>query len=116
MKSFTSIVFVLHWRVWFTVAAGIHTQSQAVGSQTSDELSELLSNNASIVLPSDPKWDSILARGTYPRIAPGYRLAVEVATEADVATTVSSSLCLEPNIKEAGICAGRITKTVAPIH
>jgi hypothetical protein len=89
MKSFTPIVFVFHWRVWFTAAAGIHTQSQAVGSQTSHELSELLSNNASIILPSDPTWDNIVARGTYPRIAPGYQLAVEVATEADVATTVS---------------------------
>lgn len=113
MKSFTPIVFVFHWRVWFTAAAGIHTQSQAVGSQNSHELSELLSNNASIVLPSDPTWDNIVARGSYPRIAPGYQLAVEVATEADVATTVGLVLYLNLNIKEAGICAGPITKTVA---
>ena len=53
------------------------------------ELGPLLSPGASITIPSGPDWDSLISRGSFPRVHPSYLAVVEVATEEDVQATVS---------------------------
>ncbi|KAF2463779.1 FAD-binding domain-containing protein [Lindgomyces ingoldianus] len=56
--------------------------------QTATSLGQQLSKDATIILPSNPLWDEVIARGSYPRVNPGYFVVVEVATESDVQKTV----------------------------
>ncbi|OAG12219.1 FAD-binding domain-containing protein [Paraphaeosphaeria sporulosa] len=51
-------------------------------------LKPLLSQNASVILPTDNDWDALQIRGTSPRIHPKFNAIVEPATEADVQKTV----------------------------
>lgn len=43
-----------------------------------------LSQNASLILPSDDKWGALQIRGTSPRIQPKFNTVVQPATEEDV--------------------------------
>lgn len=88
MKPLPLIYFVSQYGAGLTIATTPQAQLHASSSQISSELGKALSNNASIILPDDPEWESVIARACYPRISPGYQATVEVATEADVGTTV----------------------------
>jgi FAD/FMN-containing dehydrogenase len=48
-----------------------------------------LSSGAIITFPSDPRWDELQNRASSPRLMPHYSVVVEVATEADVQSTVT---------------------------
>lgn len=56
--------------------------------QAAANLAQQLSENASVIFPSDAEWDGLLIRGSSPRVSPNYTVVVEVATEGDVQTTV----------------------------
>jgi hypothetical protein len=62
--------------------------SSCRGKAIQEELGPLLSENATIVLPSSPDAEDLLVRASSPRISPNYVAIVEVATEEDVQKTV----------------------------
>ena len=93
---------------FFTLGAQLLAQLAVVSGQTSPskpdaagtdgntiikELGPMLSKGASIVLPSSPEGQALQIRASTPRIAPGYAAIVEVASEADVQTTVWRLSC-----------------------
>lgn len=57
------------------------------------DLGKILSSKANITLPSDSRWDLLIARASYPRVSPNYQVIVEVGEEKDVSATV----CLAGN-------------------
>ncbi|KAF2869477.1 hypothetical protein BDV95DRAFT_547873 [Massariosphaeria phaeospora] len=66
-----------------------HVARDPLDSQrTATELRPQLSPQTTIVFPSDLEWDPLTARGSSPRIDPGYSVIVEPATEQDVRTVV----------------------------
>jgi hypothetical protein len=67
---------------------GSPTTLQRGFDHVATELGTLLSEDATVTLPSSPEWDALMSRASYPRIHPGYNVVVEVATERDVQETV----------------------------
>lgn len=65
-------------------ASGIDDLRLAVST-----LNTRLSKGATITFPWDARWDDLQVRGSSPRVSPDYNVVVEVATEADVQTTVA---------------------------
>jgi hypothetical protein len=53
------------------------------------KLIPLLSPNATVTFPNEDTWAPLQIRGSSPRIRPNYQVVVEVATEQDVANTVT---------------------------
>ncbi|KAF1968485.1 FAD-binding domain-containing protein [Bimuria novae-zelandiae CBS 107.79] len=66
-----------------------HVKRQSASPEVARDLVNILSPNAAVIVPEGPTWNSSIARGSNPRISPGYRISVEVATEEEVGATVN---------------------------
>ncbi|KAL1605077.1 hypothetical protein SLS60_004620 [Paraconiothyrium brasiliense] len=89
MVSIHPFVLLMVHSLCLTVTTVAHAQfEQRTTVQVANDLAKALSPNATLIVPNDARWSSVVARVNYPRISPGYRLVVEVATEDDVAATV----------------------------
>jgi FAD/FMN-containing dehydrogenase len=79
----TFVTWLLH------ILPATHALARDDLEQAVSALKPQLSNDAIVTFPWDSRWDELQVRGSSPRVSPGYNVVVEVATEADVQTTVT---------------------------
>lgn len=94
-RSFKSIQRIMRLAIATVLLQAVAAlASDCRGKAIQMELGPLLSENATIVLPSSPDADDLLVRASSPRISPNYVAIVEVATEEDVQKTVCTRIRL----------------------
>lgn len=79
------------------------------------DLRHLLSDAASVVLPSSPAGHKLQDRASSPRVSPEYVAIVEVATEEDVVQTVSGRLTRLPFAVKPAQCDRSFHQGLSPL-
>lgn len=80
-----SSCFLAAWLLQPLVAGCVDT---VAASWSAPDLKSKLSQSANVISPSSSNWSTLVARASYPRVDPAYKVIVEVATEADIQATV----------------------------